>query len=48
MPNQAAEQVHLFFSALPGMSVLLEQAEVLHTCGKLGWLRVCAVALGGF
>lgn len=51
MPNQAAEQVQLlgfFFSMVPGMSVLSEQVGVLRTCGKPGWLRVCAVALGAF
>lgn len=48
VPNQAAEQVQLFFCVVPGMSVLSEQAGVLHTCGKPGWLQVCAVALGAF
>ena len=37
-----------FFSTVPGMSVLSEQAGVLRTCGKRGWLWVCAVALGVF
>lgn len=36
VPKQAAEQVQFFFSMVPGMSVLLEHAGVLHTYGKPG------------
>lgn len=50
VPNEAAEQVQLFFffPTVPAVSVLLDQAGVLRTCGKWCWRWVFSVALGAF